>query len=203
MAIEVQKVTGSVQNEFAQVIKDFSQCLFSQKQNGSSFLEISKESASIINNWGNSYENSCKNSGQIPEPFYFQGSDKANIFILDSTINFFKGKSGELLIKILGAMNLSTDSVFICNAVDLKTINKKIKTVSPKVIITIGTKAGQFLLKNRDPLEQLRGKFYEYQGVKVMPTFHPTQLLTKPELKRQVWEDMKKVMKYAGNQDGV
>ncbi len=187
MDADIQHGAGcSVKAEFVQVINDFSQYLFLQKQNGNALLEISKESEDRIDSWGK-------------EPFCFQGSENAQVFILDSKADFFKGKSGRLLIKVLGAMKLSTDSVFICNAVDLKAVNKKIKTVSPMVIITLGTEAGQFLMKNKNPLEQFRGEFYEYLGIKVMPTFHPSLLLSHPEYKRQVWKDMQKVMKYTGS----
>jgi len=95
-------------------------------------------------------------------------------------------------------MHVTPDDVFICNTGDDRSIHKKIKTASPKVIITLGTKASQSLLKIRQPLEQLRGKFHEYNGIKVMPTYHPSLLLNHPEYKRQVWEDMKQVMDYTG-----
>ncbi|MDM8539441.1 uracil-DNA glycosylase family protein, partial [Desulfobacterales bacterium HSG17] len=93
------------------------------------------------------------------------------------------------------AMKLTIDSVFICNAGNLNSVNEKIKTVSPKVIITLGTKAGQALLEIRQPLDKFQGRFHEYHGIKVMPTFHPSLLLKHPEYKRQVWDDMQKVMK--------
>ncbi len=99
-------------------------------------------------------------------------------------------------------MNLSSDSVFICNTGDFRSVYKKIKVVSPKVIITLGTKAAQSLLNIRQPLELLRGKFYEYHGIKVLPTFHPSLLLEQSQFKRQVWEDMKLVMELAGLKNG-
>ena len=133
--------------------------------------------------------------------FFFEGPENATIFIIDSDTGFFKGKSGELLTKILKAMNLSPDSVFICNADDLGLVHEKIKTICPEIIITLGTKAGQSLLQIKSPLEQFRGKFHEYNGIKVMPTFHPSLLLKHPEYKRQVWEDMKRVMENMGSKD--
>ena len=157
---------------------------------GNTSLCISKESKAIINKWG-------KTETATPL-FFFEGPETAALFIIDSGTDFYRGKSGELLKKILKAMNVSSDDVFICSTGDDRSIHKKIKTVSPKMIITLGTKASQSLLKIRQPLEQLRGKFHEYSSIKVMPTYHPSLLLTHPEYKRQVWEDMKQVMEYTG-----
>ncbi len=204
MDADVQNGSDSVKGQFAQLtqfalfteaVKNFSQYLGQQKKSGNTFLEISEESQSRINNW--------ETIGQAKEPFFFQGPEKSDIFILDSGTDFFKGKSGELLIKILAAMKFTTDFVFICNAADLRTVNEKIKTVSPKVIITLGTKAGQTLLEIKQPLDKFRGRFHKYNGINVMPTFHPSLLLKHPEYKRQVWDDMQKVMKYAGVQYGA
>jgi Uracil DNA glycosylase superfamily len=183
---------GSIKTDMIQVINDFSQYLFSQKQTGNTFLGLSQESRALINNWG---------IKSLPQNFFFQGSEDANIFILDSGTQFFKGKSGDLLVKILKAMNLSCDAVFICNADDLESVQAKIKIISPKIIITLGTKAAQSLLKIKSPLEQFQGKFHDYNGIKVMPTFHPSLLLKHPEYKRQVWEGMKRVMETAGFKD--
>ena len=183
---------GSIKIKMIQVIKDFSQYLLFQKKTGNTFLNLSEESETLINNWGT----------QSPSMnFFFEGPENATIFIIDSDTGFFKGKSGELLTKILKAMNLSPDSVFICNADDLGLVHEKIKIICPEIIITLGTKAGQSLLQIKSPLEQFRGKFHEYNGIKVMPTFHPSLLLKHPEYKRQVWEDMKRVMENLGSKD--
>ena len=188
-----------VKNEFIHVIKDFSQYLLQEKKRGNNFFEISKESEFKVNNWGRNW--GSRDGAQ--ENFFFQGPENAKVFILDSSTGFFKDKSGELLIKILAAMKLTTDSVFICNASDLESVNGKIKTILPKVIITLGEKAGQSLLKIQQPLEKFQGRFHEYYGIKVMPTFHPSLLLRKPEFKRQVWKDMQQVMEYAGTRHGL
>jgi len=189
MDSDISNDQDSIRIQMLRVIKDFSQYLVHQKQIGNTFLTFSKESKIRINNWG------IKTPSQN---FFFEGPQNAAIFIIDSEPGFFKGKSGKLLIKILSAMKLSPDNVFICNAEDLKSLDEKIKTISPKIIITLGTKAGQTLLRINLPLEQFRGKFYEYNGIKVMPTFHPSLLLKQPEYKREVWEDMKRVMENPG-----
>ena len=194
MGADVQNDPGSIKTEFIRVIKDFSQYLSSQKEIGNTFFGISKNSEDLINNWGT--------KSRTQDLFFFEGPENALIFIIDSEGSFFKGQSGELLIKILNAMNLSSDSVFICNAGDARSVHEKIKTICPKIIITLGTKTGQALLNIKKPLEQFRGKFYEYHGIKVMPTYHPSLLLKQPQFKRQVWEDMKLVMEYVGLKDG-
>ena len=192
MDSDISNDQSSIKNNIVQVIKDFSQYLLYQKQTGNIFLKLSEESEALINNWG------------IKSParqFFFKGPENAAIFIIDSETHFFKGEGGALLIKILKAMKLSSDSIFICNAGDLESLHEKIKTIFPEIIITLGTKAGQALLQTKRPLEQFRGKFHEYNGIKVMPTFHPSLLLKHPEYKRQVWEDMKLVMENAGLKD--
>ncbi|MBT3387052.1 MAG: uracil-DNA glycosylase [Desulfobacula sp.] len=183
---------GLIKAQITRVIKDFSQYLFNQKQIGNTFFDLSEESNTLINNWG------TKSPSQN---FFFQGHENASVFIIDSETQFFRGESGKLLIKILKAMKLSSDSIFICNADDLKSVHEKINVISPKIIITLGTKAGQSLLKIKSPLEQFRGRFHKHNGILVMPTFHPSLLLKQPEYKRQVWEDMKLVMENAGLKD--
>ena len=196
MGTDVQNDSRSIETEFIRVIKDFSQYLAFQKQIGNTFLGISEKSKDQINNWGNTWET------QTRDLFLSQGFETAAVFIIDSEGSFFKGKSGDLLIKILNAMNLSSDSVFICNADDFRSVKNKIKMISPEIIITLGAKAAQSLLNIRQPLEQFQGKFHEYNGIKVMPTLHPSFLLEQPQFKRRVWEDMKLVMELTGLKDG-
>jgi DNA polymerase len=194
MCSDISNDSASIKTHLVRVINDFSQYLSAQRQMGNTSLGISKTSEALINNWGT--------NRQPQAPFFFEGPENAAIFILDSDTLFFKGAGGQLLIKILIAMNLSADAVFICNAGNAAAVNQKIETIAPKVIITLGTQAGQSLLKANHPLEQFQGKFHDYHGIKVMPTFHPSLLLKHPEYKRQVWEDMKRVMAYAGLKDG-
>ncbi len=207
--------SGSIKTGLVQVIEDFSDYLLSQKQNANFFVDISAESYAHIKNWNNKTpntnapnnqtsnnqepDNKAPDNRNLPEAsFFFQGSETADIFILDSENGLFKGDSGGLLKKILGAMQLAPEAVFICNAHDMAAVHQKIKTVSPKIIITLGPLAGQALLKLEQPLEQFRSKFHHYHGIRVMPTFHPSLLLAQPQYKRQVWEDMKQVMEAFG-----
>ncbi|MCP3875945.1 MAG: uracil-DNA glycosylase [Desulfobacteraceae bacterium] len=193
MKTGVQKEASVIKTEFNQILKDFSEYLHVQKQTGNTFLNISKDSQDLINGWGA--------NSQIKDFFFFEGPQTASIFIIDSEGAFFKGKSGGLLKKILRAMTLSPEMVFICNADDIQAVSQKISAISPEIIITLGEKAGQSLLNIKMPLEQIQGKFYEYDGIKVMPTFHPSLLLEQPDHKRQVWDAMKHVMEYLGLKD--
>ena len=190
MGSNIQNGRDSIKSDFIRVIKNFSGYLAGQKETGHGLVRISEQSKALMNNWAK--------PSLSPPLFFFEGPETASIFILDSENNFFRGKSGQMFKNILGAMNLSPDRVFICNAGAKDAVHQKIKLISPKVIITLGTNAAQSLLGMKCPLEQFRGRFCDYHGIKVMPTLHPSLLVTQPEYKRQVWEDMKQVIAYAG-----
>jgi len=72
-------------------------------------------------------------------------------------------------------------------------VRRQIAIIKPKVICTLGKFASQTLLDTETTISALRGKFHEYEGIKVMPTYHPAYLLRNPHDKRLVWEDMKKI----------
>ncbi len=125
----------------------------------------------------------------------------------------FVGRSGQLLTKIIEAIGISRDDVFIGNInrcrppqnrqptpTESETCKpyllREIAVVRPKVIVVLGNTACQNLLETKVGISKLRGNFQDYYGVKVMPTFHPAYLLRDPHKKREVWEDMKKVRDY-------
>nr|NJM02668.1 hypothetical protein [Desulfobacula sp.] len=182
--------SGSVRADFIQVVNGFSRYLCSRKQSKITFPEISKASETIIQGWGK----------QLPgqASFFFEGPEDAPVFIVDSKTSFFKGETGELLSRIIAAMGLSAEKVLICNSGAPRAVADKIRQVSPRVIITLGQEAGRVILGPGFSLDASRGKFHEFEGIRVMPTFHPSLLVEKPQYKREVWEDMKLVMKYAG-----
>ncbi len=186
-------MTVDVQTQFLRILNDFTHYLQLLKQNNTAFIDISEPSKALILEW----ESAVKT-----EKIYSQGPGNASVFLIDSTGDFYSGKSGRLLEKILAAMTLTSNAVFICNAGDEAAVGQKIAAVSPKVIITLGEAAGQSLLGTKAPVQQFRGKFFDFQGIPVMPTFHPSLLLHKPQYKRHVWEDMKQVMDYLGLKNG-
>ncbi len=124
----------------------------------------------------------------------------------------FVGRAGQLLTKIINAMGLARKDVYICNILKCRPpdnrnpetpeiaacepfLLRQLAAISPLVICTLGTFAAQALLKQKAPITALRGRFYTYAGIKVMPTFHPAYLLRNPAAKKQVWEDVQLVMK--------
>ena len=124
----------------------------------------------------------------------------------------FVGRSGQLLTKIIEAIDLKREDVYIANVIKCRPpqnrnpepdeINtcepflfRQIDVIKPKVIVTLGKFAAQTLLRTEDPISKLRGRMFEYHGAKLIPTFHPAYLLRNPSSKREVWEDMKLVRK--------
>jgi len=80
-------------------------------------------------------------------------------------------------------------------------LSRQIELINPKVIVSLGNVPNQFFLATRTGITALRGRFYDYGNVKIMPTFHPSYLIRQEsnrELRRQVWDDMKKVMAFLG-----
>lgn len=123
----------------------------------------------------------------------------------------FIGRAGQLLDKMIEAMGLKREQVYICNVVKCRPPENRnpepdeIATCSPylerqvaalpaKVIVTLGKFASQTLLKTETPISALRGKVHAYRGVKLIPTFHPAYLLRNPPAKKEAWEDLKLAM---------
>jgi len=122
----------------------------------------------------------------------------------------FVGRAGQLLTKIIESINLSREEVYIANIIkcrppqnrnpesdEIESCNpflmKQIRVIQPKIICALGTFSAQTLLQTDTKITALRGKLYDLEGIKVIPTYHPAFLLRNPERKREVWEDMKKI----------
>jgi uracil-DNA glycosylase family 4 len=122
----------------------------------------------------------------------------------------FVGRAGQLLTKIIEAINLSRDQVYIANVIKCRPpgnrnpepdevaacepfLFQQIAIVQPRVIVALGKFAAQSLLRTTEPITRMRGREFEYRGATLIPTFHPAYLLRNPPAKREVWEDMKKV----------
>lgn len=180
----------SVASEFIRTIQDFSQYIAHQTALGNTGFTLSQTSQNTMDSWGK--------PGKKAVSFLFQGPKNADLFFIDSEGSFFNGKRGGLLAKILNAMHLTPESVFICNASDAASIHAKIKQTAPKILITLGPQAGHLLLNITSPMEEFQGKFQPYNKISVMPTYHPSALLAQPVLKRKVWEDMQQVMQLSG-----
>ena len=124
----------------------------------------------------------------------------------------FVGAAGQLLTRIIAAINLSRKQVYICNIIKcrpprnrnpetdeieacLPFLERQIAAIQPDIICALGKFAAQTLLNSDVPISRLRGRLYEYNGIKLLPTYHPAYLLRNPDRKREVWEDMKMLMK--------
>ena len=122
----------------------------------------------------------------------------------------FVGKAGQLLTKIIEAIGLRRDDVYIANVIKCRPpqnrnpepdeilacqpfLEQQIRAIRPTVLVGLGKFAAQWLLKTAEPISRIRGHLGEYEGIKVMPTWHPAYLLRNPGAKREVWEDMKVV----------
>jgi len=199
MAVGNQMNQDVTKSDLSIAIHLFKRYLHNQKKKGDVYLNISKSSQSVMDNWGTSLQST---QVQFKSPFYFEGSKTADVFIIDSQGSFFKNESGDLLTKILKAMNLVPGSVYICNAESLQSINETLLESSPKIIIALGSKATKLLSNTNKPIQDYRGKLFDFLDTQVMPTYHPSRLLKDPGLKRHVWEDMKVVMKCLGQNRG-
>jgi DNA polymerase len=113
-------------------------------------------------------------------------------------------------------MGLSRKDVYICNILKCRPpqnrnplpdeiaacepfLKQQLKSISPRVICALGTFAAQTLLKTEVPISVLRGRFHFYEGIKLMPTYHPAYLLRNPSAKKLVWEDVQVIMKELKN----
>ncbi|MCS7230570.1 MAG: uracil-DNA glycosylase [Elusimicrobiota bacterium] len=162
-----------------------------------------------------------------------EGNEKAELMFVgeapgyeeDKQARPFVGKAGELLTKIIQAMGLKREDVYITNVVKchpgvvpdpnlrnndrppsseeinscFEYLKQQISIIKPKVICCLGFTATKALTKNEVPISELRGKIFEYEvkelNIKIIPTYHPAALLRNPSLKKYVWQDMKLIMK--------
>ena len=124
----------------------------------------------------------------------------------------FVGRAGQLLTRIIGAMGLKREEVYICNILKCRPpgnrnplpeeiatcepfLVRQLQAIGPKVICGLGAVAVRTLLQTEAPITVLRGRFHLYQGIPLMPTYHPAYLLRNPAAKKQVWEDVQTIMK--------
>lgn len=124
----------------------------------------------------------------------------------------FVGRAGQLLTKMIEAIEMKREDVYIANTLKSRPpgnrnpepdetsacipfVYRQIATIRPKLIVTLGNPATQGLLETKVGITRIRGTFQEYPriaGIKVLPTYHPAYLLRSPDKKREAWEDLKK-----------
>ena len=127
----------------------------------------------------------------------------------------FVGRAGQLLTRMIEAMGFSRSEVYIANVVKCRPpgnrdpepdeiaacepfLKAQIAAIRPRVVVALGRFAVQTLLRDATPVSKQRGRWREYEGVKLMPTFHPAYLLRNPAEKKPAWEDLQLVMKEFG-----
>ncbi|NWH04624.1 uracil-DNA glycosylase [Desulfobacter latus] len=161
-----------------------------QKSLGNRSMTLGQDAMHILDTWG---------TPSWPPPFFAaRGPEDARIVLVDSEGTFFNGDPGSLLVKMLSAMHLAPSGVYICNAADTALLTRHIVTHKPLVVVALGEQACQMMNGTADPLAKIRGNFFQYHGVPVMATHHPSALVKTPALKRQAWDDLKQVMACAG-----
>lgn len=151
------------------------------------------------------------------------GSPEAELMFIGEAPGFdedkqglpFVGAAGQLLTKMIQAMKLTREKVYIANCLkcrppgnrnplptEIVTCNpilmRQIEIIRPRVICALGKFAAQTVMQNEEPISRMRGRFFEKYGALVMPTFHPAYLLRNPADKKLAWEDLQKIMKELG-----
>lgn len=128
----------------------------------------------------------------------------------------FVGRAGQLLTKMIQAINLERDQVYIANVIKCRPpgnrnpepdeiatcepfLFQQIDAVRPRVIVALGSFAAKTLLRTEESISRLRGRIYDFRGAKLIPTFHPSFLLRSPDRKRDAWEDLKRARALLSN----
>ncbi len=165
----------------------------------------------------------CKLSTARKNLVFGAGSPSARLVFVGEAPGFdedrlgqpFVGAAGQLLTRIIQAMGLRREDVYICNILKCRPpgnrnpqpeeiarcvpfLERQIAAIAPECICALGSFAAQTLLETPTPISRLRGRFSDYRGTRLMPTYHPAYLLRNPEQKRAVWEDVQEIMKLMG-----
>lgn len=165
----------------------------------------------------------CRLADTRTQVVFGEGNRRAELMFVGEAPGFdedregkpFVGKAGQLLTKIIEAMGLARSDVYIANCLKCRPpgnrnplpdeigrcqpyLKEQIALVRPRVICALGKFAAQTLLETDAPISRLRGRFHDWNGIKLMPTFHPAYLLRNPADKKLVWEDIQQIMAELG-----
>ncbi|MBI3949789.1 MAG: uracil-DNA glycosylase [Acidobacteria bacterium] len=160
----------------------------------------------------------CKLHRQRTHIVFGEGSPKADLMFVgegpgadeDATGRPFVGRAGQLLDRMIDAIGLKREDCFIANIVKCRPplnrepepdevttcepfLYRQINVIKPKLVVALGAVAAKTLLRTNAPISKLRGRFFDFRGTKLLPTFHPAFLLRSPNMKKEAWEDLKKV----------
>ena len=179
---------------------------------------FSKNLAAVREELGECYR--CRLSKKRRNIVFGEGKETARLVFVgegrgyeeDAVGRPFVGKAGQLLTKIIAAIGMAREDVYITNVVKCHPpqnrapwpdeiiccypfLVKQLRIIQPKVICALGNAAARTLLDTDAGITTVRGTFHFWEGIKVMPTFHPAYLLRNPERKRETWDDMKAIQK--------
>jgi len=154
--------------------------------------------------------------GKVPSELLFIGEGPGRDE--DASGRPFVGRAGQKLNDMIGAMGLKREQVYICNIVKCRAyfadigkdrppteeetvactpyLVRQVEVIRPKVIVTLGLPSTRYLLKSKESMTRMRGKWHAWRGIKVMPTWHPAYVLRNytEQTRREVWDDLKKVL---------
>ncbi|MFO8111747.1 MAG: uracil-DNA glycosylase [Desulfosalsimonadaceae bacterium] len=220
-------------NEFDALVGEIQKHLVFLQAVGCAGAHLNQESIRIVRAWENPFPASladvfdeylqCRRCGLASAgkaSVFGAGSENADLMFVgfaprredEGRRHPYTGKEGALLTRIIGAMALDRDSVYICHAVkclppggappgkwEAKACRyyllRQIQAIRPSVICVFGEGAAGALLGAGMPFARMRGRFFDYEGIPVMPTYDPSHVLADPSARRPVWEDMQKIMK--------
>jgi DNA polymerase len=229
--------------KFCKVVEETRNFFQFLKETGCQGFDCAQQSIDTITNWGRPIRHQpesleeirialadchrCKLSKNRNAIVFGIGNPHARLIFIGEGPGYdedqkgepFVGAAGQLLTRIIHAIELTREKVYICNIIkcrppenrnpmpdEIKTcfpfLKRQISAIQPEFICALGTIAAQTLIGSQKPISKLRGRFYSYMGIKLLPTYHPAYLLRNPERKREVWEDMKKLMKEMADMSG-
>ena len=227
------------QTEIAELLDQVRNSLKHLERCGWTGFDCSTESLIVVDQWGKPRRSPvdtlesiradlgdcqrCKLCGGRTHIVFGAGNPNARLMFVGEGPGYdedqcgepFVGAAGQLLTRIIQAIKMTRDDVYICNIVKcrppgnrnpepdeiqtcLPFLERQIEAVAPEYICTLGACAARTLLQTDAPISRLRGRFFDYKGIKLLPTFHPAYLLRNPDRKREVWEDMKMLMRDMG-----
>ena len=243
MVVSVHHPSLSREKRFCELIEETRAYLQFLKTGGCQGFDCSEKSMDAVINWGQPTRHQpetlekirfelgdchrCKLSKNRNTIVFGNGNRHAKLMFVGEGPGYdedqqgepFVGAAGQLLSRIIHAIKLTRETVYICNIIKCRPpenrnptpdeikacspfLKRQISAIQPQFICALGTFAAQTLIGTQKPISKLRGRFYSYMGIKLLPTYHPAFLLRNPERKRDVWEDMKKMMKEMADMSG-
>ncbi|MFH1154337.1 MAG: uracil-DNA glycosylase family protein [Pseudomonadota bacterium] len=200
------------------LIADIRQYLTYCRDMGIDSIDLKPETREKMIRWTTQPEDLHDIPRNIPGPgrpgngwFLAQGNPSAHLVFVcgtgstvqDGEVSLYATSAGDLFKNILKAMNLTPDDILLLSfrypgrdqgRAWTQVIRRRIQRVKPICICTLGEAAAQVLLETNTPVSGLRGRFHEWQGIPVMATLHPFDLINDPLMKRDLWEDVKQIM---------